>query len=273
MKITTALIALLIIMFACRPAKKVQKTSAIISKVDTAKIAVADANKTADSAIIIKEIYNKVIKNKINFTTFNAKLKLAYSSKEETQDATGYIRVRRDSAIWLSLRGPLGIEGFRILITKDSVKVINMLKKYVQYKSIGFLQEITGIPFDFSALQDLIIGNAVFIDSNIHAYHTDSSNHLQVLMNGTSFKHLITIDNTNYKILHSKLDDINEAINRTCEISYSGYDENSGVPFSTERKISVTNQSKSDINLDFKQFGFNQPVTFPFKVDPNYKRL
>jgi len=273
MKIATVFISLIIIMFACRPAKKVQKTSAIISKADTTQVVVAETDKTADSAMLIKEIYNKVIKNKINFTTFNAKVRIDYKSEEESNDATAYIRLKKDSAIWFSLRGPLGIEGFRVLITKDSVKVINLLKKNIQSRSIVFLQKFTGIPLDFPALQDLIVGNPVFIDSNVHSYKTDSTNNLQVIMQGTFFNHLITIDNKDYNILHSQLTDINSVTNRTCNIAYSSYDRSSGVPFSTQRKISVINVSKIDINLDFKQFDFNQPVTFPFKVTSDYKRF
>lgn len=271
MKIAIVFITFSLIMFACRPVKNVQKTAAVISKVDTTPVAAIKDSKTADSARFIKDIYNKVIKNKINFTTFTAKVRFAYNSTEENDEATAYIRLKKDSVLWLSLRGPLGIEGFRILITRDSVKVMNILRKTIQYKSIAFLQEVTGIPFDFAALQDVIVGNPVFIDSNINSYTSDSS-YLQIVMTGKIFKHLATLDNKDYKIVESKLNDIHHT-NRTCNIEYSGYDNNSGVPFSTERKISLTDESKLNINLTFKQYTFNQPVTFPFNISGNYKRL
>lgn len=258
---------------ACRPAKKVQKIQTAISKVDTTSIIVVKDNKGIDSTKLIKEVYNKVIKNKIDFNTFNAKVRVAYEGKEGGDEATAYIRLKKDSAMWLSLRGALGIEGFRVLVTKDSVKVMNLLKKNVQYRSINYLQEITDLPFDFTTLQDMVIGNPVFIDSNIISYKVNNNNELLVLMGGKLFKHLVSLDNTNYRILHSKLDDIDVVRNRTCDITFSSYNEEAGVPFSTNRKISVAEQSKLDINLDFKQYFFNQPVTFPFNIPKNYKRL
>ena len=276
MKIASVFISLLVILFACRPAKKIQRTSETISnsKIDTTRLLTSSAAKTVDSAQLIKDVFDKVLKNKINFTTFNAKVKAAYKSNEGDQDATAYIRLKKDSAIWLSMRGPLGIEGFRILITKDSVKVINLLKKNVQFRSISLLHEFTGIPLDFSALQDLIVGNPVFIDSNIQSYNTDNEKHLQVLLLGSFFKNLITVDTANHKILYSNLEDINQQTRRNCNISYSNYENSSSVIFSTKRNITVeTGQSNSDINLDFKQYSFNQPVTFPFTVQANYKRL
>ncbi|MDB5249476.1 MAG: hypothetical protein JWQ40_3870 [Segetibacter sp.] len=273
MRIATAFLGLIIVMFSCRPAKKVQKIQEAISKVDTTAVIVVRENKTVDSTRLIKDVYNKVIKNKIDFTTFNAKVRVGYSGKEGGDEATAYIRLKKDSAIWLSLRGALGIEGFRVLITKDSVKVMNLLKKDVQYRTISYLQEVTALPFDFATLQDLVVGNPVFIDSNVISYKVNTNNELLVLMAGKFFKHLVTIDNTNYKVLHSKLDDIDEARNRTCDITFSGYENSAGIPFSTERNISVAEQSKLDISLNFKQYSFNQPLTFPFSIPKNYKRL
>ena len=272
-KITSPFIFLLlaVALFSCKTTGKLQKTTGVISRVDTTAVAAIDTGKTVDSAQLIKDVYNKVLKNKIDFNTFKAKVRVAYNDKDGGDEGTAFIRVRKDSAIWLSLRGPLGIEGFRVLITNDSVKVINPLKKYVQSRSINFLEQFTGLPVDFASLQDIVVGNPVFIDSNINSYTTDSSG-LRILMIGKIFKHLATIDNTGYKIVESKLDDINNA-KRSCDIAYRGYENGSGVPFSTQRKISVTENSQLNINLDFKQYAFDQPVTFPFTVAENYKRL
>jgi hypothetical protein len=264
-------------MFACRPAKKVQKIEEAISKVDTTTVVVVAENKPedkkAEATTTGKDIFEKVIKNKIDFRYFNAKVRVAYEGKEGGDEATAFIRLKKDSAMWLSLRGALGIEGFRVLITRDSVKVMNLLKKNVQYRTISYLQEITGIPFDFFTLQDLVVGNPVFIDTTVIGYKVNASNQLLVLMSGKVFKHLVTLDNTDFKILHSKLDDIDVARNRTCDITFGDYESTAGVLFSTQRKISVAEQSKLDINLYFKQHSFNQPLTFPFNIPRGYKRL
>jgi outer membrane lipoprotein-sorting protein len=120
-------------------------------------------------------------------------------------------------------------------------------------------------------LQDLIIGNPVFADKNIASYRTNGNNELSILMIGDLFKHLITLDNSNFRIIHSKLDDVDVVRNRTCDISFSDYQTTTGFAFSTKRRISVAEKSKLDINLDFKNYEFNQPVTFPFTVPKNYK--
>ncbi len=273
MKIIVIILSLSFVMFACRPAKKVQKIQEAISKVDTTPAVVLPKNnKATDSIRLIREVFKKVQTNNIDFKTFTAKVRVEYAGKEGGDEATAFIRLEKDKVIWLSLRGALGIEGFRVLVTRDSVKVMNLLKKSVNLRSIEYLQEITELPFDFKTLQDLIVGNPVFIDSNIVSYKTNANNELLVLMTGKLFKHLVTLDNKDFKIMHSKLDDIDVVRNRTCDITFSDYENRAGSPFATKRKISVAEKSKLDISLDFKQYSFNEPTTFPFSVPRNFRR-
>ena len=69
----------------------------------------------------------------------------------------------KDSAIWLSANAILGIEAMRVLITRDSVKLLDKLNKVYTARSVDYLQDLTSLPLDLPTLQDLIIGNAVFV--------------------------------------------------------------------------------------------------------------
>ena len=271
MKVSIGLLSICLFAFACRPARKVQKIQEAISKIDTVSVASDRSKNAVDSIRKAKEVYSNIFRNKIEFKTFSAKVRVQYDGKEGGDEATAFIRLEKDRMIWLSLRGALGIEGFRLLVTKDSVKVMNLLKKQVQYRTISYLKEITELPFDFQTLQDLIVGNPVFVNSNVVSYKTNGNDELLVLMIGDLFKHLLTLDNNNYTVVHSKLDDVDVVRNRTCDISFNDYQNKAGFKFSTKRRISVAEKSKLDINLDFKQYDFNEPVTFPFSVPKNYK--
>ncbi|MFX8942119.1 DUF4292 domain-containing protein, partial [Acinetobacter baumannii] len=58
-----------------------------------------------------------------------------------------------------------------VLITKDSLTLVRLKgEKYVQRRTIAYLKEVTQIPFSFSVLQDIIVGNPVFLDSNIVSF-------------------------------------------------------------------------------------------------------
>ncbi|GEO11682.1 hypothetical protein SAE01_41780 [Segetibacter aerophilus] len=269
-------------MVACGSSRKVQivQPESPAPKVDSPVAAAATENtpeiKPSTAAEVrpaTNDIFAKLLKHNINFSAFSGKAHFEYQQGKEGGDATAYIRLRKDSVIWLSLRFALGIEGARVLITRDSIKMMNFQKKNISYKSIGYLEEITGIPLDFATLQDLIVGNPIFVDSNIVSNKVNANNELEILMSGNIFKHLLLLDNGDYKLLHSTLDDNVAGRNRYCDITYGDYKANGSGAFSTTRKISVSEQSKLDIDLDFKQFSFNQPVTFPFNIPKNYKKI
>ncbi len=263
--------ALICLLEGCRPVKKVEKIEDVIARKDTVQtLIVKPPEVTIDSFSIIKHMLGDFYRHQLDFTTFSAKIKVDYEGKDGGDQATAYIRMQKDSVIWLSLTGALGIEGFRILITKDSIKLMNKLDKTIQYSSISYLQELAEVPLDFYGLQDIIIGNPVFLDSNVVSFRTTESA-LLVLMAGNKFKHLLTLNSGDFKPLHSKLDDADIMRTRTCDITFGGYETKNNISFSTQRKITVSEKSKLDINLEFKQYNFNDPETFPFAIPKNYR--
>ena len=260
MKQVKILIAIfcVVILAACSTTKKVSGIQEAINKKDTNQTMMITEAPKVDSATIVRGIMSKVIKSKIDFKTFNAKIKIDY-----------------DSVIYLRIKGSfLGIsaEGLQVKISKDSVILVKKVgEKYVQKRSIDFLQEATEIPFDFYTLQDILIGNPVFLDNNIVSYREGNSS-LLVFMIGDVFKHLVTLSNTDFSIMHSKLDDVDIMRNRTCDISLGNYQNIGLYRFAAYRNIVVTEKSKLDIYLDFKEFTLNEPLKYTFEVPKNYKQ-
>lgn len=266
---------LITIAASCKTVKKVATIQEAIDKKDTTQTVVITETPKVDSAAIVRNIMEKVVTNNIQFKTFNAKIKVDYESAENSDSYTGYLSIAKDSLIYIRIRGSfLGIsaEGLQVKITKDSVVLVKKVgDKYVQYRTIDYLKEATQIPFDFSTLQDLLIGNPVFMTNNIVSYR-DGPTTLSVLMVGEIFKHLISLSNEDFKVVHSKLDDVDIQRNRTCAISFSNYQPMGTYQFATQRKIVVAEKSKLDINLDFKEFSLNEPLKYAFEVPKNYKR-
>ncbi|MEO0065500.1 MAG: hypothetical protein RI983_826 [Bacteroidota bacterium] len=269
------ILLLITILASCKTVKKVATIQQAIDKKDTTQTVVITETPKVDSAAIVRNIMEKVVTNNIQFKTFNAKIKVDYESAENSDSYTGYLSIAKDSLIYIRIRGSfLGIsaEGLQVKITKDSVVLVKKVgEKYVQYRTIDYLKEATQIPFDFSTLQDLLIGNPVFMTNNIVSYR-DGPTTLSVLMVGEIFKHLISLSNEDFKVVHSKLDDVDIQRNRTCAISFSNYQPMGTYQFATQRKIVVAEKSKLDINLDFKEFSLNEPLKYAFEVPKNYKR-
>ena len=252
----------------CRSGKIITKA---IAPKDSTKV--VEIKTSEDSLILVKTAKDIIQKNKIDFKTFSAKIKLNIEdSKGKKPDLVANVRIIKDSAIWISISASiLNIEVFRVLVTKDSVILVNKQEKEVQYRSINYLKEITEIPFDFKTLQDLIIGNPIF--------YSDSNNTVRKIENfllissiKNEFKNLLTISTGDNNLIHSKLDDINLARNRTADFTYDEYENINEIKFSTYRQIIASEKNKLDVRMNFKQFEFNKELSVYLPIPKNYKK-
>lgn len=266
-RINIVFLLLVIVFTSCRSTKKI--SGAIASRDSTAAGAI---DSRADSLKFIDDVYSSVIKNTIDFNTFSAKIKVDFIGGDgKKSDFNAFLRMKKDSVIWVSINAALGIEAFRIMITPDSVRVLNKIDKEIQERSATYLKEVSRIPFSFYDLQNLLIGNPVQLDSNIISYK-QQDNYISLISIGYLYKHLLTVTENGKLLVASKLDDIDEKKARTALISYGGYEDRGNIKFPTTRKITASEKSKIDIDMQFKQFSFNEPLNFPFPVPKNYKR-
>lgn len=256
--------------FSCKPVKKVMVIKEALKSKDTTQTVKLSELPKVDSQLLIRDLMAKVVQNKIDYNSFSAKVKLEYYGKDENQSATAYVKMKKDSIILLQIVGPLGIVGLTAKVTPDSIVLVNKIDKYVQRRSLAYVNESTNIPFDFKTLQDLIIGNPLFLNDHVVSFKTDKDK-LLVLLVDEKFKNLITLDTVGYKPVHNKLDDADPLRNRTLDMSYGNYSNNGNIKFSTYRSISVAEKTKLDVYLDFKQYSFNEPLNFSFNIPKSYK--
>jgi len=261
---------MILALYACRSTKKIQ--SAIVKKDTVAvPIAVVDRSKE-DSVLFIQKHYDSILQNKINYTTFSGKVDVEYRDGDgKKYDVNAVIRMYKDSVIWVSVTAILGIEGLRAYITRDSVKLLNKQDKVYTARSVSYLQEVTALPLNLSTLQDLLVGNPVFLEPRIVSYST-SPGTISLLSLGDFFKNLFTISSENKLTISSKLDDVEEMRNRTCYLSYEEYETKKGPNFSTRRSINVSEKKQLDIKLNYRQYEFNETLSFPFNVPKSYSR-
>ncbi|HUR65818.1 MAG TPA: DUF4292 domain-containing protein [Chitinophagaceae bacterium] len=269
-KIFILFIISITLLSSCCSTKKIQ--TAIVKKDTTTTPIVPVDHSREDTLNFLKDKYKSVLVNKINFTTFSAKIDVDYQDGDgKKYNVNANVRMYKDSVIWVSVTAILGIEGLRAYITKDSVKLLDKQNKVYTARSVSYLQEMTELPLSLASLQDLLIGNPVFFDPHLVSY-TRSGGTISILSLGEFFKHLLTITETGSQIMTSKLDDLDEFRNRTCYLSYSDYENKKGVNFPSKRTINISEKKKLDIKLHFKQYEFNETLSFPFSVPKNYDR-
>src|SRR5687768_8950276 len=90
---------------SCRSTKTIQT---VLAKKDTTQmIPVVDYK--ADSMLFIKNVWDTIRKNNIDFKTFDAKVKVDFERSDGRKvDFNAFIRLKKDSILWMSVNWPLG---------------------------------------------------------------------------------------------------------------------------------------------------------------------
>ena len=259
---------LFIALASCRSTRKI---TTVIAKKDSAVVVINPAE--SDSAKSVRATFDSIQKKRINFTSFSSKVKVEYrDDKNRSLDFNAFLRMKKDSAIWVSIIAALNIEAYRVIITPDSITIMDKINRTIQRKPLSYLQSITQVPFDYSTLEDLIIGNPVYLDRTIVSY-TDQGEKISLATVGASFKHYLTVGKNDLHLLFSKLDDVDMARSRTANLAYTSYLPAGNWMFASSRNISLSEKNKLDILLDFKQVDFDKPLAFPFSIPKNYKLI
>ncbi len=271
MKTLLPVIIIIGVLCSCRSSRTISravtKKDSTIINVSTPPISIKN-----DSLLVIRNTLQQIAKNRINFNTFTAKVAVDYKGTDgKSYSVTANLRMYKDSAIWIAVSALLGYEPMRLLVTKDSVKLLNKLEKTYTARSVNYLLEVTSLPLNFYTLQDLVVGNPVYLDSNIIRYST-SNGVISMVSLGKFFKNLSTFNEADKTILHSKLDDTDLTHSRTADLSYSDYENKKGMLFAKKRRVVVSEKGRLEIKLDFKNYTFNEEVSFPFSIPKNYKR-
>lgn len=259
----------LVFLFSCRSTKKIQK--AIHKKTEIMDVVVLPTH--ADTLKIINGLLDSIGIRQMTYNTFSAKIKVEYKNEDGNQpDFIANVRMKKDSIIWLSIGSEIGIEGLRVLIDKDSIRILDKLANTYQVRPLNSIQELSQLPFQFGDIQKVLLGEALFFNKDSILSFSNNTENFNLLSSDLQFRHLLSVDN-NYLPEKSKLDDVRPELSRTASIFYKDYEEKNGLYFSTLREIYIATQKYLDITLKFKDYKFNQELTYPFNIPKKFKRI
>jgi outer membrane biogenesis lipoprotein LolB len=218
-----------------------------------------------------EEIAEKLHSRLHQYHTVDFKAKVSVKDKK-TQNFTANVRMVRDSVIWASFTGTLGVEGARIIITKDTIHVLDKLKKIYYKEPFSFIYNYVPFPVTMNLLQDLLVGNHQLEDAaNSEMKIDETYNFYQKEKKINSF---YSISPGLFMPLTVRLTD-NEQ-HRQVSINYDDYrpasdtDSLSGM-FSFHRIVDFKSGKKIKIDVKFLRINWNEELTFPFSVGEKYE--
>ena len=240
-----------------------------------------------------------VDKNKFEFDWLGMKLDAEFTSGDEQQGFKATVRMRKDSAVSVSVSPALGIEVLRMLVDKDSLKMVSDIPgdKYVFLGSIDQLSELAKIDLDVTTMQDLLIGNPIGLSREEGKmkggvekldveYYTLVSRLSRRVRRATESQDSIAnqeprriskrledndwisskfwIEPNNFKIVKCELFDMRTK--RTVQINYSEFDEEDLAHYPHKCNIQI-DDVKGKTSLDFKIVRLNTQNHYDFSFD------
>ncbi len=239
-----------------------------------------------DTAAVIQHIYKKINENAVHFQWLSAKIKATlpfYNNNENDKQNNSFtinLRIRKDSLIWMSLNGGLGFEAARIVLTLDSIKILNRINKNLTVKSIDYIESLSSFPLDFYDIQALITGHPAYYNtdllssSNNIIYNKNEHNYL-LKSNYKKYYHINTwVNAENFKINKLIIEDA--ATKQSFTTLYNDFqviDGNQLYPFQNTFKLILNQLLTTEIHLQTTKVKLNEPTTFPFKVPDKYEKV
>lgn len=204
------------------------------------------------------------------WTYFSSKVDFEFKQDDGKKiNANGSIRMYKDSLIWVSA-GMFGIEGYRILINKDSVIILNKLeKKYNIYKTSEF-KGLSDVPLTVTQIQNIIIANPIYA---LKLYNIVMQNDAQISIQYPQAKY-----NTShsYKKQSYTIDSSNLVDNSNpnfAKITYSEYAVFNNHNFPTFTSIqSKFNNKNTELELKYSDIDFETLLSFPCIIPSSYEK-
>ena len=107
-----------------------------------------------------KELLEKLDINEFKFESLSAKANITFTDEKETSFKAN-LRIKKDSAIWISITPALGIEMARVLITKDSLLFMDRIHNKYFVGDFAYLNKMFDVDMDYNMLEALLVGNSI----------------------------------------------------------------------------------------------------------------
>lgn len=210
----------------------------------------------------------KIIATQVNFNTFTTKASTALTLNGNSYDASLNIRIKNKETIWISATAFGIMEIGRILITPDSIKILNKVNSQITLKPFNFIHKYINNKIDFATLQAILVGNTMpFMLDPKSQIVTDSSG---IILNGVldnlTFQ---TKFNSSINLVSALLN--NENLGQKFKINYNEFINVAGQYFPLKISLNSTLNTKNiSANMQYTTPQLNTILEFPFNIPKRY---
>ena len=201
-----------------------------------------------------------------------------YSGSDEKKNFKGFIRLKHDSVLMVSVSPLMGIELFRLKLDEDSVGFIDRYYKTYYRDALFVLVKKYGIPADFNLIQSFLLGYDIFWDDPEimprKFRETDDFYAVEYFVSGER-------SNFGVEYFYAKNLKIKRILvtnfsgGSSLDILYNSYFDEKDISFvPNELNISfIQGNSIDKLELSYKSAELNKVLNFPFSISDKYTRV
>lgn len=226
-------------------------------------------NNAVDTHLNIKQLEKNIAAANFKFDYVQAKAKVNFDDGNFSQSFTANIRIKDEQTIWMSLTGPFGIEGARILIEKDRIQILDKLNNTYYDEPFEYINTYLPFPADLNFLQNLVIGNA--FHSKLDKPKIVENNNTYIIENANNGITSTYTYNADFKYQAVNLSE--NALKRNLVYTFEDYRITENQLFSFLRSL-VFNDEENNLflKLEFSKIKKENKLDFPFEVPDKFKK-
>jgi hypothetical protein len=234
-----------------------------------------------------KELLRNLEESKVNQDWLYAKGYTETTFKGETNSLKFNMRMRCDSATWISL-SKMSVPAITSLISKDSAKfLVKVPPKQYLLADFDEINKMINSEIDYSLLEDFFLGNPVAfdtesdykssVDGQYYLLSSEKSKRIERLLEkGKDVKSdilykcwLEPVHFKTSKVLIHLLDK-----ETTLEVNYHNWEEFSGELFPMKSNMElITPTDTIRLEMDYSKVTFEGPLNMPFKITDSYDQI
>jgi len=262
---------------SCKSKKHAQQT-AVISVQDT-------LGRCRLSFKTAKTLSRHIKENELKYEWIYAKADVEVLIDGEDHKLDIRVKAKRDSAMWISIQAIGLIDIAKLLITRDSVKMVVYVKKQYFKGDFNYINQLLNADLDFDLIQAALIGNSADFDDDDskmkpvidrdncnYLLSTERKRKLRRISNGQdSLKRslqMMRLDPENYKIINNDFEDV--ATNRSFHAKYEKFHVSDSIFAPHLVNIEIKAEKKIDLKINYVRMEINQPQKLTLNIPKNY---
>ena len=179
------------------------------------------------------------------------------------------IRIRKDSAIWMSIIAPFGIEIFRIMLMPDSIYFMNILKSTFTKQPISYLHQHIKTEISFFQIQEMFFG-IPSVPKSKYSFSENEKNYIIFANDKTDGTITFFVEKENYRIIAGNY---KKTESEYFKFTLSDYTINNGFIIPKNLTVDVRATENFLAEFNYTKITTNKAIKMRFSIPKSYVKI